>query len=258
MRKLILFIAITLSAIIFTSCNKEEQTPNDPDKIAIAVGDIVPDDIKNFPSKYGFINMQYESYYLDFGYEQGYSVNTWQFKSVRERGICPYVNYDRMIAFDNGSNRIFRQIATQFSTVSSPDGKRLWSIIGYTYDSPDYGIVLIPTYNGGTASYNIQSESYEKPNSDWEKRILATYHYVGNSLVTSPDFTGNVTVKYKASTNKYWMYEPYFHPESNGGLGLAFEVHSGYNSTWVYGGAKKAPDGNWYTYDVYCKFTITD
>jgi hypothetical protein len=96
---------------------------------------------------------------------------------------------------------------------------------------------------------------------NYRKTFTASYHVSGNyqAYPSNTDWTHTVTVEYKPKVKKYWLYEPYFNPTSNQGLGLGYDddINWGYNSVEVH--TYTYYD---YTYHVlyeavcFCRFTI--
>ena len=95
----------------------------------------------------------------------------------------------------------------------------------------------------------------------YRKTIRATYQVSGNyqAYPSITYWTGNITAEYRPASNKYVIYEPYFNPSSNGGLGLCYTTNItwGYNSVraYTYSYYDRTTRVN-YLADCYCRFTI--
>lgn len=120
---------------------------------------------------------------------------------------------------------------------------------------------------GGTSTSATDSNGHslaswtQTSSGNYRKSFQATYQVSGNyqAYPSTTYWTGNVTVEYRPASSKYVMYEPYFYPSSNGGLGLCYDknITWGYNSVTVYTYSYHDYDTHVnYLADCYCRFTI--
>lgn len=135
------------------------------------------------------------------------------------------------------------------------------------YDMPSGG------GGGGGGGSSTVTDHLGHDISDWEvtsngnyrKQFVANYVVMGNyqAYPSNTNWTYTVNVEYRPSSKQYWLFEPYFYPNSNGGLGLGYpgneyDISWGYNSVRVHTYTHyDSYDHIMYEADCYCRFTIS-
>lgn len=97
-------------------------------------------------------------------------------------------------------------------------------------------------------------------NGNYHKKFTANYVVSGNwqAYPSNTNWTYTVTVAYRPASGTYMLYEPFFNPSSNQGLGLGYTgITWGYNSVRVHTYTHYDYDTHvMYEADCYCRFTV--
>ena len=102
-------------------------------------------------------------------------------------------------------------------------------------------------------------------NGNYRKQFVANYVVMGNyqAYPSNTNWTYTVNVEYRPVSKQYWLFEPYFNPNSNGGLGLGYPGNE-YNISWGYNSVRVHTYTHYDSYehvmyeaDCYCRFTIS-